>query len=102
MTKFTLCVGLNDKDSKQQEITTLDAYKIALRVCFKYTDGATITESKGFYKHIDGTITSEVTLVIDLLFIERLEVLKIIDELKNLLNQETIALQEYNIKSDLI
>ena len=28
LTKYNLYIGLNDKDSKQQEISTLDAYKI--------------------------------------------------------------------------
>lgn len=28
MRKLTLMIGLNDKDTKQQEITTLDAYKV--------------------------------------------------------------------------
>lgn len=58
--KFTLYMGLNDKDSKQQEISTLDAYKITANAIMKYFGGATITESTGIYKHADtGTFVVE-------------------------------------------
>lgn len=33
LTKFNLYIGLNDKDSKVQEISTLDAYKIIGTIC---------------------------------------------------------------------
>lgn len=39
MKKFTLFVGLNDKDSKIQEISTIDAYKKMMN----YFNGATIS-----------------------------------------------------------
>ena len=39
MKKHILYLGLNDKDSKQQEIMTLDAYKIAFNTIKKYYDG---------------------------------------------------------------
>lgn len=42
MLKFTLYVGLNDKDSKKQEISTLEAYKIINKLLLNYTSGATI------------------------------------------------------------
>ena len=29
MVKYTIYCGLNDKDTKAQEITTIDAYKVA-------------------------------------------------------------------------
>lgn len=42
-TKFNLYIGLNDKDSKVQEISTIDAYKIIGAIC----GDCTITEGKG-------------------------------------------------------
>ena len=42
MKKFTLYLGLNDKDTKRQEIATLEAYKITTNLLTSYTDGATI------------------------------------------------------------
>ena len=39
MKKHILFLGLNDKDSKMQEISTLDAYKITMATIKKYYDG---------------------------------------------------------------
>ena len=102
MQKYTLYLGLNDKDTKKQEIATIEAYKITTNLLTSYTDGATIFEANGIYKHNDGNITIEKTLKIYLLFVEKTTVLKIIDELKRIFNQEAIVLQEDLIQSELI
>lgn len=102
MKKFTLYLGLNDKDSKVQEISTLEAYKITQKILLSYVEGATIFESDGIYKHEDGTIVIEKTLKIELLFVEREVVDKIVKELKLAFNQESIALQYENITSELV
>lgn len=102
MEKFTLYVGLNDKDKKVQIINTLEAYKIVNNIVVKYTDGATIYEANGIYKHNDGTVVIEKTLRIELMFIDRETVNKIIDILKRVLNQESIVLQTEKINSELI
>lgn len=40
--KYTLYLGLNDKDSKQQEISTIEAYKVVSNLISKDFDGGTI------------------------------------------------------------
>lgn len=102
MIKFTLYVGLNDKDSKKQEISTLEAYKIINKLLLNYTNGATIFEATGIYKHDDGTFTTEKTLRIELLFVDRAVVLEIVEQLKKILNQESVAVSTENITSELI
>lgn len=102
MKKFTLYLGLNDKDTKVQTIGTLEAYKVAMNIIKNYTDGVTIFEARGMYVHDDGTMIEENTLRIELMFVERKEVLSIINSLKQIFNQETIALQEQDITSELI
>ena len=102
MKKFTLYLGLNDKITLSQKINTIEAYKIAMNIILKYTDGATIFEASGYYKHDNGNITIEKTLRIELLFIDKEQVLKIIDTLKMVFNQESIILQEETILSELI
>jgi hypothetical protein len=97
-----LILGLNDKDTKKQEISTIDAYKIATNILTKYFDGATITEAQGFYKHEDGTLTFETSLKIELLFADDEQVLKVIEQLKTAFNQESIALITNDINSKLI
>lgn len=102
MNKYTLYLGLNDKNTKSQKISTLEAYKIVNNILLKFTDGATIFEANGIYKHEDGSIVIEKTLRIELLFIKKDQVLKIIDILKQVFNQEAIVLQEDQVTSELI
>ena len=102
MEKFTLYLGLNDKDAKTQKIGTLEAYKICMNILKQYTEGATIFEANGMYKHENGTIVVEKTLRIELLFIDKDIVGKIVKELKAIFNQESIAVQREVIDSVLM
>lgn len=99
--KFTLYLGLNDKDTKQQEIATVEAYKIVSNLISSDFDGGTIFEAKGIYKHENGEIVTETTLRIELLFTEAVKVKALCDTLKKLFNQESIAVQEEVINSEL-
>lgn len=99
--KFTLYLGLNDKDTKQQEIATVEAYKIVSNLISADFNGGTIFEAKGVYKHEDGQIVTETTLRIELLFTEAIKVKALCDTLKKLFNQESIAVQEEVINSEL-
>jgi uncharacterized lipoprotein YmbA len=101
MKKFTLYVGLNDKDTKTQLVSTLEAYKVINNVLLQYVDGATIFEAKGIYKHDDGTFTTENTFRIELLFVETETVKEIVKVLKAMLNQESIAVQHEIVESEL-
>lgn len=102
MEKFTLYLGLNDKDKKVQLISTLEAYKVCMNVLKNYTDGATIFEANGLYKHDNGEFVIEKTLRIELLFINKKGVIEIVEELKKIFNQESIAVQEEKITSELM
>jgi hypothetical protein len=102
MTRYTISVGLFDKDTHMQEISTIDAYKIMTRLVMKHSDGGTITEGTGLYTHKDGSVVIEPTLIVSLLFVDRETILILIDEIKNLFNQETVALEEMEINSQLV
>lgn len=103
MRKITLYIGLNDKDTKLQEVSTLDAYKMVSNVIGV---GCTITEGRGIYKHDDGTVVSEVSLVVELLdfdnTLNREWVKSKVEQIKTILNQESVAVQEQEVKSELI
>ena len=99
MKKVTMYIGLNDKDTKQQEITTLDAYKIATNVFIEYTGGATIYESKGVYTHNDGTIVVENTLVCIVFSDDQDAIKKAASALKVAFNQEAIAIESTETNS---
>ena len=42
MKKYTLYCGLNDKGTRKQEISPLEAAKMVRNACLSYADGATI------------------------------------------------------------
>lgn len=100
--QHVLILGLNDKDTKKQKISTKKAYKITMNILSEHFSGATITETKGFYKHDNGTLTFETSLKIELLFAEDKQVLEVIEQLKTIFNQESIALITNTINSKLI
>lgn len=99
--KFTLYLGLNDKDTKVQQISTLEAYKIISNLISADFGGGTIFEAKGIYKHEDGAIVTETTLRIELLFAEESQVKELVCTLKKLFNQESVAVQQEVINSQL-
>lgn len=99
MKKITLYVGLNDKDTKTQKVDTLEASKIATNIITSYTDGATIYNATGIYKHEDGTIVLENTLRIELYACNDEALTSIIDTLKRVLNQEAIIKQTEDVNS---
>ena len=101
MDKYILYVGLNDKDTKTQKIDTLSAYNLANNILLDYVEGATVTQSKGIYKHNNGNVVIEITLIIELLFTDKTTVETIAKELKMALNQESIAIQKQTIESYL-
>ena len=103
MKKHTFYIGLNDKDTKTQLFSTLDAYRITTNILGV---DSTIKECKGVYTHEDGTIITENTLEVVLLDFDNALTDRWIAEkanaIKQALNQESIAHQEENIKSELI
>lgn len=107
--KATIFVGLNDKESKLQEISTLAAAKFIQREIVKEFEGGTISEATGIYRHQDGTgFVMENTLKVEILFFgsskeeARRAVVPFINRVKDFLNQETVALQLEEIESELI
>lgn len=99
--KFTLYLGLNDKDKKVQLISTLEAYKIVSNLISSRFDGGTIFETNGIYKHENGTIVTEKTLRIEILFAKDNEIKEFVTLLKELFNQESVAVQKEIINSEL-
>lgn len=103
MNKYILYVGMNDKDTKRQNITILSAREIIMNtVMTNGLDGATVSEAIGLYKHEDGTIVTEQTLRVEILFATDKQIKSICDTLKTVLNQESIAVEKQTINSTLM
>lgn len=104
MKKFILTIGLNDKDTKTQRYDTITAYKMVENILQQYTDGYTMYQANGGYKHNDGTFTNEISLRVELLFVDELTCRIIANKIKSkdILNQESIALEIIDTNSQLI
>lgn len=103
MNKYVLYVGMNDKDTKTQKITVLSAREMIMNtITAAGLSGATISEAVGVYKHEDGTIITEQTLRVEILFAADGQIKEICDTLKTALNQESIAVEKQIISSTLM
>lgn len=100
--KYTLYVGLNDKDTKIQKVNTVEAYKIIENLLLNLNvEGATIFEAKGLYKHESGEYVIENTLRIEIMFVEKPIIKQLVDSIKLILNQESVAVQREVVESEL-
>lgn len=99
LTKHILFIGLADKDTKKQEVST----KRAKELIAKTFGDCTISDATGIYTHQDGTGTvKEKTLRVEMLFKTDKEVIKNVRVIKELLNQETVAFEKQLVNSTLI
>lgn len=95
MKKYTLYIGLNDKESRNQIIETAEAVRIVRRCCWDYFDGATIQMGSGLYKHDDGGKVEENTIIViinDYAENQKPAIMKVCAGLKKELNQESILI----------
>lgn len=91
--KIILFLGLFDKDSKAQEVSTLDAFKIASNLLTDIIGFGTITEAVGVYTHDDGSIVNEPTLRIEVSNVELEPMKRLAIALKQAFNQESVAFE---------
>lgn len=104
MQKHILTIGLNDKDTKQQKYDIVTCYKLVENVLKENTNGYTIYQTNGGYKHDNGEFVQEISLRVELMFIEKEKVIEIANIIKSpiVLNQETIAYEIVTSNSELI
>lgn len=103
MLKYQLYIGLFDRETKAQEINTLDAYKVVGHVINR---PCTITQGQGVYDHDDGTRVYEPSLIVEIVdfdkSVTRGWLIDKIETIKKALNQESVVLNVQNIKSELL
>ena len=104
MTRYTLTIGLFDKDTKRQKISTDIAIRIVSDLVVNVIGYGTIHTGNGIYTHNNGSIVVEPSLVY---FVDGEKDLK--DKVKTLawsikkaLNQESIMLEETAVKMEFI
>ena len=94
MNNYRIYIWLNDKNTKQQEINTLDAFKIATNLLIEYFWGWTINEWNWVYTHENWEVVIEKTLICSLSTSENIE--KFIKDCKKIFNQESIMIEKIN------
>lgn len=87
ITRYTLYVGLNDKDAKVQLIPAELAEEIVMAI----VGDCSIERIRGCYSHEDGTRVFENTLKVSILFRSEPEIEQYIATIKQQLNQESVA-----------
>lgn len=109
MKKVTLLIGLNDKDTKVQKISTLEAYKVIENAVCEFFGGGTILEARGIYKHCDGSevVVREKSFWVEILDFGQCEnfdasIKDFCRVIKIALNQESISAQYQNVNGELI
>lgn len=91
MKKITMYLWLNDKDSKLQNYGTVEAYKICMNLVGDFFGGWTISEWQWFFKHEDGTIVIEKSLIITTMTDKNH--VEFIQNLKKVFNQESVMVE---------
>ena len=100
MKKCILYLGLNDAETKKQVMETKHALEIVKYLLLDeyHLPGATVHVADGIYKHQDGHIVTENTIVIILLGIDEEVIINIIRDLKLIFNQECILKEVSNVE----
>lgn len=102
--KFTLYVGLNDKNTRVQEFSIEEAKNIISKeFAENEIEGATFLGAEGIYTYkSDNTTEKENSFKIEILFASKKQVENAVAGIKTKLNQESVAVVEEKIVSSLI
>ena len=98
--QYVMYVGTNDKDTYQPEHTNEEARDIVDQVCLKYFDGYTLQEATGSWTDEKNRVTHEYTLVCYFDYADKEKVYAAADELREKLNQNTILIEQDQIRLD--
>ena len=104
MTRYTLTIGLFDKDTKRQKISTDIAIRIVSDLVVNVIGYGTIHTGNGIYTHNNGSIVVEPSIVF---FVDGEKDLKdkvktLAWQIKKALNQESVMLEETAVKMEFI
>lgn len=95
--KYTMYIGLNDKDTYTQLIPTADAQKKIEGIALKHVDGFSSHVITGAYKDDEGVTTRENSLVFEFYDADEQQMKAIMDEVLAELNQNSILLEKHDI-----
>ena len=104
MTRYTLTIGLFDKDTKRQKISSDMALKIVSDLVVQIVGYGTVYTGNGIYTHVNGSIVVEPSLVffVDGEEEEESKIKSLAWMIKKALNQESVMLEESAVKMEFI
>lgn len=91
--RFTVYVGLNDKDAGEQIVTTSEAKARLNAIASKHVGGFTVRHAEGYWTNAAGEAENEETLVYDFLDATDAQVAAIVAQMKTAMNQEAILVE---------
>ena len=104
MTRYTLTIGLFDKDTKRQKISSDMALRIVSDLVIQTVGYGTIYNGNGIYTHINGQIVVEPSVIyfVDGEEEEESKIKSLAWMIKKALNQESVMLEESAVKMEFI
>lgn len=90
--KYTIYIGLNDKDTYEQIISTEDGIRMVNGICSRYVDGYTMQTAKGGWMDEKKILTEENTLIYSFYGATDEEIMQIMDDVLKELNQNSILI----------
>ena len=99
MTRYTLTIGLFDKDTKRQKISSDMALKIVSDLVVQTVGYGTIYNGNGIYTHINGSIVVEPSIIyfVDGAEEEESKIKNLAWMIKKALNQESIMMEKQQV-----
>lgn len=95
--KYTMYIGLNDKDTYKQVMSDDEAEKLMSEICLKYVDGYTFSKRQGAYKNEKGVVTKENSLVFEFYDASDEKIRSIMDEALVKLHQNSILIEKTKV-----
>ena len=96
-TKYIMYVGLNDKDTYSQIVSTYEAKSIIDGICIKYVNGYTIQDANGVWADETERFTYENTVVCYFSDTDLETIHKIADEIIEKLNQNSVLIEKNQV-----
>lgn len=103
MKKYTIYLGLNDKDTKLQIVHTQESQSLVMDLVATYFGGGSVSLVNGVFAHDDGTRIRETTIKIETLAYSDIEQAKqFCESLKEKFNQESVLLEVSEVQEYFI
>ena len=104
MRRYTLTIGLLDKDTKRQKFSHELARKIISNLITEIIGYGTVHDGNGIYTHVNGEIVVEPSIIF---FVDggkdlKDKVVNLAWNIKKALNQESVMLEETAVKMEFI